>query len=304
MPQHPIVSRKYIRKGRENWRVRVPDDLWEKGEIRYRNFLVEKDAVAFAASLQSARKELSARFLKLSPQKQGEILKRYEEENRRVNVTVAAAAEKCLAFKASENVRANSLIAFRCSINSLCRAFGEKKVGDITVKDISDWLALHPEWSPKTKLNNLKYARCLFAWFEKMEYRMDNPAKKVALPRVPFKGVTILSVQDIQSLLWAMQRHDPALLGFACLVLFGGLRVAESARCRPENVAKGVIDLGGEATKLNLRRCIKISAQLAAWLAVPGVEIGGKKIITLLDISDRHREILLAGGILNLARNK
>jgi aconitate hydratase len=32
------------------------------------------------------------------------------------------------------------------------------------------------------------------------------------------------------------------------------------------------------------------------------VEVNGKKILTLLDVSDRHRQILMAGGILNFAR--
>ncbi|OHE60561.1 MAG: aconitate hydratase [Treponema sp. GWB1_62_6] len=34
------------------------------------------------------------------------------------------------------------------------------------------------------------------------------------------------------------------------------------------------------------------------------VEIGGKKIVALLDVSDRHRKILLAGGILNMTKEK
>jgi hypothetical protein len=98
---------------------------------------------------------------------------------------------------------------------------------------------------------------------------------------VLFKPVTILSLPEIRKLLKSAKDKDPALIGFISLVLFGGLRAAESEKCQPEFIQNGMIDLGGEFCKLNERRCIKISSQLAAWLAVPGVQIGEHKNLAL-----------------------
>src|ERR1019366_7701358 len=177
--------------------------------------------------------------------------------------------------KTASGIRPNSRGALKCTLNSICRSFGGKRVGYVTADDLMTWLAENQAWSPKSRLNNFKYASSFFSFALKQKYRKDNPCTDCERPRVPFKGVSILPVADIKKLLSTCYQSDPALLGFIVLVLFGGLRVAESARCLPANVANGVIDLGGEQTKLNTRRCIKISAQLAAWLAVPGVEIGG-----------------------------
>ncbi|TAL37735.1 MAG: aconitate hydratase [Spirochaetes bacterium] len=45
-----------------------------------------------------------------------------------------------------------------------------------------------------------------------------------------------------------------------------------------------------------------IRALIASGATEIPVEVGGRKIVALLEVSDRHRKILLAGGMLNLAR--
>lgn len=195
----------------------------------------------------------------------------------KTNLAVAKSAEQCLAAKFAKGNRKNSLDALRKSLRSLCAVIGDKSIQSVMAKDIEGWLASHADWSPKTRLNNLKYASSLFAWLVRQNHLRRNPCEGVERPKVPFKAVSIRSVDQIEKLLVTCQKSDVALLGYIAPILFGGLRPTESMRCQPETFAKGMIDLGGESCKLNERRCVKISEQLAAWLAVEGVQIGNHK---------------------------
>jgi len=267
MRRHPIVPRKWLRDGIPNWKVRVPLDLISPHEPKTRNFREERDAIAYAKSLSTARLSLAAKFLKLPQIEQAKVLRRYEEENSQVNINVAAAAEKCLAAKTDAGRRKNSLVAFGCTLRSMTAAFGAKSIQAVSAADIDDWLASHTEWQPKTKLNNLKYASSLFAWCIRKRWLVFNPCLGVERPVVPFKPVKILTVPQVRQLLKTCCEEDPALLAFLSLVMFGGLRVAEARRCKSSNLTNSTIDLGGESCKLNERRCVKMSAQLCAWLA-------------------------------------
>lgn len=278
MRRHPIKPRKYYRSGQDRWRVHVPDDLVSKHNARDRHFSQERDAIEFARLLTEARKSLVGTFLKLHQDDQEEIIRIWNERKTLKATPFSAICRDCIEAKKESGVRKNSLAALKCAAASLTESLSDKSVESITPSDIDKWLASHKEWTPKTKLNNYKFASSIFRWCVLRRILTYNPCSGVLPPIVQFKGVSILTVDQIRKLLEACQKHDPGLIGFVALVLFAGLRVAESVRCAPSNIANGVIDLGGSQTKLNLRRCIKISTQLAAWLAVPGVEIGGKRI--------------------------
>ena len=278
MRRHPIKPRKYSRSGQDRWRVHVPDDLVSKHNARDRHFSQERDAIEFARLLTEARKSLVGTFLKLHQDDQEEALRLWREQSRTKATPFSKICEDCIKSKKDAGLRENSLAVLKCATSSLAEKLKDKSIESVKPEDIEQWLSSHPKWSQKTKLNNYKFASSVFRWCIRRKILTYNPCSGVEPPIVTFKGVSILSLPDIRKLLTTCKESDPALLGFIVLVLFGGLRVAESARCKPENVAKGVIDLGGEQTKLNLRRCIKISPQLAAWLSVPGVEIGGKKM--------------------------
>jgi integrase len=119
-----------------------------------------------------------------------------------------------------------------------------------------------------------------------------NPCDRLELPRVPYKAKPILPVDVWAKILHEAQRSDPAFLGYLCPVLFGGLRSRESERARPEQFKNGVIDLDdGGQTKLNVRRLVKISAQLKAWLKVPGAVVGCKQA------RKRRRRLLARKGM-------
>ena len=291
MRHHPIQPRKYFRDGKTRWRVHVPDDLESENNARDRHFSRERDAVEFARHLTEARKSLVGTFLKMKQQDQEDIIRIWNERKTLKSTPLSLICRDCMESKRAAGIRKNSLAALKCATSSLIEFLADKSVESITMPDIDKWLASRADWSPKTKLNNYKFASSVFNWCFKRKIIKDNPCIGVTIPIVPFKGVSILTVPQIRVLLETCQKGVPALIGFIVLVIFAGLRVAESARCLPSNIANGVIDLGGDSTKLNIRRCIKITPQLAAWLALPGVEIGGKHI------HQRMRELQAASGV-------
>lgn len=274
-----IHPRKILAHGADRWLVHIPKDLQSPNSKKDRTFESARIAAEYAKQLAKERlKPIPNEFNKYPAFEQSEALRWLAEKRRAQSLTVSEAAEKCLQFKTEAGKCRGSLVAAKCAFRSLGKMIGAKAIQSVASDDISAWLSSHAEWSMKTKLNNYKQASSLFNWCVKTNRLQRNPCVGVEQPKVPFKGVSILSVTDIKNILWAIQKNDPALIGFVALVLFGGLRVTESARCVAGNLVGGVIDLGGAQTKLNLRRCVKISPQIAAWLAVPGVEIGGKKL--------------------------
>jgi site-specific recombinase XerD len=291
MVKRKIIARRHKRENRETcWRVHVPADLISK-EAHNRYFADKKDADAFARSLTDARNSPAAGFFRLPVATQNEFLRwletfggdeltracrHWQDRRKDSDLAFSQVVTDLLAVKKQSGVRANSLASLKCSLNSLAETVGGKSISLVTHQDIESWLKLHNEWTPKTKLNRINDCKTLYSYLKKRQIVDRDPTAAIELPRVSFKGVKILSVNDCEKLLQRCHISDPKLLGFVAPVLFGGLRVAESKRCRSEYIRNGVIDLGGENTKLGVRRCVPVTPQLAAWLEIG--ELGGKNI--------------------------
>ena len=293
-----IQPRKITVRGVVKWLVHVPLDLQSPALPKDRIFTIESDAFAFAKQLTKERlKPRPSEFNKYPAFEQTEALRWLAEKRKASAITVAEASAQCQKSK-EVRLRKSSLAAFKSAMASLARHCGTKSIQSVNTGDLDDWLEAHSEWKPKTKLNNLKYASSLFAWCVRRELLVRNPCVGVERPKVLFKPIQILPINDIAALLETCQKTDPALLGFICLVLFGGLRVTESARCTPADLANGRIDLGGEKCKLGNRRGIPINPQLAAWLAVPGVEIGGKNLNNRMNVLAKNANVVLTKNCL------
>ena len=178
--------------------------------------------------------------------------------------------------KEKAGMRSNYIAALSCSLNSFSAAC-PKNISAITQEDIEAWLS-SGDYKPKTRKNRFTDLKTFFSWCSHRHLIDRNPTDGVEVPRVPYKSAAIMPVSDIAKLLQACQQTDPALIGYLALILFGGLRSKESARTLPENIHDGIVDIGGDQTKLNVRRCFPIQPILADWLAVPGCEIGGKNL--------------------------
>ena len=289
----PIVPRRVLKHGARVWMVRVPLDLRSAHDPQRRFFGSDKAAAtAFAKQLAAARVDVSRQFLRLSPAEQSTLLNVLQElgvdnllaavQAWRVRAQAAAVplsvvVADCLRAKALAGLRRNYLASLRCSLGSLVRAVGNKNMGEVSAADIAAWLNGNG-WAAKTRAGYLKDVSTLFKFALKQKIVSVNPCLDVERPKVAYKGKPILAAAEWETILRVMRAHDPLMLGYLCPVLFGGLRAREARQVRPENFRNGVIDLDdGGQTKLNVRRAVKVSPQLAAWLALPGVCPGGGK---------------------------
>ena len=264
----PIRPRKILSHGMEKWLVHIPKVLQSPKGKKDRTFPSERAANEYAKQLTKERaKPIPNEFNKYPAFEQSEALRWLAEKHKSSAVTVNEIAEKCLQIKTESGKRKGSIVASRCAFRSLGLAIGSKPIQYVTSDDISAWLSSHTEWAMKTRINNYKQVSSLFNWCVKTNRLQRNPCVGVERPIVPFKPVQILTVANIRKLLAACREHDPALLGFFSLVLFGGLRVAEARRCATSELMNGRVDLGGDKCKLKNRRAFKMSPQLTTWLS-------------------------------------
>lgn len=264
-----IKVRKLPVKTGRMWYVHVPLDLRHLIRKSRQTFAAKTDADAFAKDLAQKRALIESRrqyrviFYEMPG---GASFHQAGATSPLPDLTLTDAFAAVIASKKQSGKRSNTVATLTCSLKSFAEAC-LKPAGEVVAADVEDWLYTN-EWTPKTRKGRLTDLNTAFGWLVKRKMLASNPATAVESPAVAFKPVQILSVKNIRLLLESCRVSDPALLPFLSLVLFGGLRVAEARRCKAGNLINGVIDLGGESCKLNERRCIKISEQLAAWLAV------------------------------------
>ena len=288
--KRPIVPRRFSRISRVDWRICIPKDIRPHYGQKHRYFRDITAAEACAKELRRKRELLqSLRELRLiirefsnSPDiqlvteaaqpKNAAGLARQELPP----LSMADAFDQVVASKKQSGKRANSIASLTCSLKSFAAAC-HKAAGEVLAADVEAWLYAN-DWTPKTRRGRLTDLNTAFGWLVKRELMAKNPAASVETPAVAFKKPEILTVDDVEKILRACEEHDPALIGHVAMILFGGLRRAESARASAGNVVGGVIELTGDQTKLNTARNVQINETLAAWLKVPGVELGGKKL--------------------------
>ena len=254
------------RKKGSGWYVHVPVDLRATIGKNRASFKTERDAKRFASNLEFKR-EAKSRMSDIK-----EMLRDFESLSKILDgsdklpaISLGDAFAKVIESKERSGKRSNTVATLTCSLKSFA-AHCHKPAGDVLPADIEAWL-YDNTWTPKTRKGRLVDLKTGYSWLVRSNLVESNPAEKVDSPSVTFRAPPILSVESIEKLLRAAEQGDPAMLAFFCLVLFGGLRVAEARRCLVSNLAKDIIDLGGESCKLNFRRCIKMSPQLSAWIA-------------------------------------
>lgn len=267
MSQRKIIPRH--KKSLPPWYVHVPLDLRHLIGKSRQTFATKAAAAAFAKDLEQkrvlieSRRQYRAIFYEMPG---GASFHQASATSNLPDLTLTEAFARVVAAKKLAGKRANSVSTLACALKSFAKAC-QKPAGDVLAADVESWLYTN-DWTPQTRKGRHTALSTGFAWLKRRQMVAGNPVSAVDSPAVAFKRVQILSVKNIQLLFGTCQSFDPALLPFLSLVLFGGLRVTEARRCKAENLINGVIDIAGENCKLNERRCIKISKQLAAWLAV------------------------------------
>lgn len=109
--------------------------------------------------------------------------------------------------------------------------------------DLNDMKAVHidafltrPEWNGTTANQGFVYLRLVWNWLVRYELTTTNPVLKIDTPKsVPEHH--LLTVADVRKLL-KLTAKNTGLRAWLVLGLFGGMRISEVWRCRPEHIEK------------------------------------------------------------------
>ena len=285
---HRHYRRKIFPKQRGGkWCVRVPDDMWFNGRVRYPQFDDKAAADRFAKQLMDERQKGAQSFLALRPAVQSQILamvfkhgenglieaaRWLDGVSQQSKIGFIQLGEDCIASKEKAGrLRTNTAAKMRVSIKSF-EAHCSKPIHSISSEMVIAWLDAKGG-SLESRKSRLGIISEVFAYALKNQIVSRNPCASIERPKIQPKQAVILTVEQIEELVRTAERIDKPLLGYLAPVIWGGLRDAESKRLKPENVGAEVINLHGEQTKTG-RRSFQITPVLKAWLAVKGVKAG------------------------------
>jgi integrase len=276
------------RKSAGRWYVRVPADLWFKGNGSHRpHFGTLAEATKFARQLDAARQSSGAAFFALPMPVQTQLLgliakhgadglieadRWLNERKPKSSIGFTQLAADCIhAKQQAGRLREVTSKKMWVSINSFS-TFCSKPIHSIVTEDVVGWLD-YKGGSMESRKSRLSIIAEIFGFAVKNKTLSANPCDPIERPKSQLKEAKILSVDAIEKIVQVAEKHDPAMLGYLAPVIWGGLRHTEAIRLRKENVGAEVINLYGEQTKTG-KRSLEITPVLRAWMSVNGAAVG------------------------------
>lgn len=189
--------------------------------------------------------------------------------------TVEEAAAEFVALKESRRKSERYIRDLRGRLFKFSDAF-RVPIASVTTADIQGWLD-GMKASPQSVKNYRTVVGTLFAFAEARNYILkgNNPVKATETVKATnADAVVIFTPGEVAGILAASR---PAILPCIALGAFAGLRTAEIQRLdwRDVDLAGGFVTVAADKAKTKSRRLVKISANLAQWLA-PYAQAEGK----------------------------
>jgi integrase len=113
--------------------------------------------------------------------------------------------------------------------------YGAMDLNDIKPVHIEAFLS-RPGWSGTTAQQGFVYLRLVWNWLVRYELAAANPVLKIDTPKAAPEH-HLLTVADVRKLL-KLTSENHRLRAWLVLGLFGGMRISEVWRCRPEHIEK------------------------------------------------------------------
>jgi integrase len=191
----------------------------------------------------------------------------YLERIRRCSVTVADLAKEVLEAKCKDGMSATYVGDLKKRFARFCTDFGERKVAEITVEELDNWLRALPG-SPKSRANYRANVGVLFSYAERRRMIDTNPILHTARPKLPDTPPEIFSVDELTALLNAAATRAPDVIPMLAIGAFSGLRDAEIKRLDWSEVdqKRGYVEVKARKAKSARRRIIEIRPNLREWL--------------------------------------
>ena len=193
-----------------------------------------------------------------------------EEESKSQTLTVEECVKRYLVAKCREYERGlispHTFSDLRSKCGFLAKHFQDKRVGEITRRDVREFLDGLP-LSQRSVANIRTKISQLLNFCVEQEWIAFNPAASIKI-RVPDKEVEILSVGECRSLLeTASQPEHEALMPFLLFSMFAGLRPHEAQQLdwNCVNFKTRQIEVKGVTSKIKRTRFVECEETLIKW---------------------------------------
>ncbi len=177
--------------------------------------------------------------------------------------TVAELSTKFQAAKEQDAAKPNYLKDLKYRLATFVATFGERKVAELQKHELSTWLQ-NLDYSAQSKKNFHRVLRTAFSYAVDQNYAPVNFFTGIKPAKIRRGPPPILTPPQLRAIL---DKADRAYLSYLTIGAFAGLRMSEL-----ENLDWSEIDLAERLILVNSegktgRRYVKVSDNLAAWLA-------------------------------------
>lgn len=184
-------------------------------------------------------------------------------------ISLSDAIRGCIEHRRASNCRLSYVENLRQCLEAFARGRETLPVTAITPQDIEDWLKpkSRTAWSRSGWRSRLA---TLFGWCVLRRYLERSPVDEVPSVRIDHQPPRILTVDECRQLLKLTREHHPQGLAWVVLGLFAGIRPGELDRLgwQSVRVARGIVLIDAEASKVRQRRIVPLEPVCAEWLRV------------------------------------
>lgn len=267
-----------------SWCINVPAKYSESGKRErhfYRTQALAKDA---AAKLKDKREEFGAQARAIAPSlaEQAkaavkllepfgigllEAVQRFAEQERR-NRSSVTVEEATAAFQSSGKSWGDSqTTAYRLRGEKLNDAFSGRLLSSVTGGELLEHLE-ETTGGPGAFNQGVRLVRAIWNWCAKPPRSWCNveTVKYLESKETLTDEIGVLTAKEAEMLLRTAEKHLPETVAAFAIALFTGMRQAELARLKPEDITADGIRVPAVSAKTKRRRFINMTPQLAAWL--------------------------------------
>jgi integrase len=284
VPRTSVKPHEIKHHGNTRWRVLIPAALRNGGPAK-RIFETRAKAATFANELNAGRQSWAGRFLALSSDDQGRLIRSLEKTGSGENLEAAAeawagarvalvkplseAAKECVSTKRSAGRSWQYVENLEVALRQFSAGRETRSVSTITSAEIDDWLNGN-NWSANTRLTYIRRLETFFSWAAKRGYSKADPTAAVERPTQGQTPIVILAPDECRRLLESCRKLDLDLLPYFAIGLFAGIRPDEVKRLKPENIKGDWIEVDQRKGRTRRRRLVEVHPTLKTWLALGG----------------------------------
>lgn len=308
----PPIHEVTYTNGDTRWQVRYQLNGKRTSEV----FKTKAEAVAAAAQIRLKIANEGAAGFNLPREVQVEAAAAVETLTPYEGETIAKAVEfyvaHCLRFRNAPtagkiikdfipereqlNQRESNIAELRQRLNVFARTFGNRKLAEITVEELTAWLR-NPAWSARSQIHYRRRVSMLYDYAIKRRWCEVNTAALLDNPEVEDTDIECFSVEECARML--EHADEAGCLPLVALSLFAGLRRAEVCRLDWSNVnlPERTITIGGKTAKKRSRRVVAINDTLAAWLPLCAQPRGAVVTVAKQTLDQRIQNLAEKAGL-------